>query len=58
MPTPDDEKFDSPDLHGASVSNGASSPADDDEDIQIPAPSEVATRINLLGKLIVPPTPR
>lgn len=57
MPTPDDEKFDSTDLPDVSLPAGASG-ADDDEDIQIPAPSEIATRINLLGKLIVPPTPR
>jgi len=58
MPIPDEEKFEPADLPDFTVSGSAVPPSSDDEEIRIPAPSEIATRIHLLGKLIIPPTPR
>lgn len=56
MSTFDNEKFHSADLPDLSLTDPAASPADDEE-LNIPPPSEVATRINLLGKLIIPRSP-
>ncbi|GIZ54109.1 hypothetical protein [Noviherbaspirillum aridicola] len=58
MPASSDEKLDAADLPEISISGGSVPPSCDDEDMQIPAPSEIATRINLLGKLVIPRTPR
>lgn len=53
-----EDQFEPADSSKLSVSGASALPADGDEELQIPPPSEIATRINLLGKLIVPPTPR
>lgn len=54
MSIPDDEKFVPADLREPSLLE--SSDVEDDMPIGIP-PSEIATRINLLGKLIIPRSP-
>jgi len=55
MPIPDEENFD-PDLPEFAIPEVGSTAADDS--VEIPVPSEIATRLNLLGKLIIPRAPR
>jgi hypothetical protein len=51
------EKIDAADLPELSLTDASVSSADDDDTMPLPRPSEVATRINLLGKLIIPRSP-
>lgn len=58
MPTDDKQQCSASGLPDLPMYEGNSAAPTDDEEIRIPPASEIATRLNLLGKLIIPRTPR